>query len=160
MGQSYITVFQEWLDEKQDQFPGKVSLRKTKHGLSLKISNVAPELYFSIKGSDGGIVVWARYRGIAWDILFDTDLVEKRRGNRLYCALCVSPRKLYASEVKFYREHDFEPFLEWINENIAPRKMLYFFGKMNSWGSCTIGFRKKMSKYPRVHVAALLRKKY
>jgi hypothetical protein len=63
-----------------------------------------------------------------WDLILILDCEPVRRANGYVCDLCPpEDRKVFASPEALWRDHLFEPFLEWVNEDLATADVIYLW---------------------------------
>lgn len=85
-----------------------------------------------------GITVSAEWNGDCWDFLMDHDSYPKRGPAGYFCPLCLdyfhethpgeASTKIFPSREAVWADDIFEPFLEWVNGDLANATYLGLFG--------------------------------
>ena len=126
-------AFLSWLSENHGRFIVEPIVPELKEGsLKLSFQGVAPDITISIHGK-GSIVVAVDYQGECWDLLTEFDVFPKRNSaGDYYCDQCLPGSiKYYRSRMELFKEHSFEPMLEWVNDHFRPDHWIMLFGKKN-----------------------------
>ncbi len=131
-------TFENWLKQNRSRFSHQpVIARMVKRSYVLRFAGITPHVEWHIRHghenfASSGIVVM--YRNECWDILFDSDLQERRTssGGR-YCETCnPEHRKTYASREGLWISHAFEPMLDWTMREFKPSNLLYLLAEKGS----------------------------
>jgi hypothetical protein len=73
--------------------------------------------------------VFVDWEGSNWDLILNLDCEPVRRADGYICDLCPpEDRKVFSSREALWRDHLFEPFLEWINEQLAQADVIGLSG--------------------------------
>jgi hypothetical protein len=121
-------VFLNWLEQNRPRFAIDIKLgRRTDRLLEFSFAGVTPAI-------QGFLTTWelqvaAYYEGDCWDILIDFDAEPKRVSGGYICAVCPpDSRKIFPDRPALWADHLFEPFLEWVNNDLAKAKWLSLHG--------------------------------
>ena len=79
---------------------------------------------------DGATIVSANYKNEHWDIIIDFSYYVAKEGRSYFCAICCN-RKDFATKDELYTEHNFEPLLSWLIENLKTENWLHLLGNKN-----------------------------
>ncbi len=90
------------------------------------------------------------YRDECWDILFDSDLQERRTPyGEYYCEKCIPEyQKTYASREGLWISHVFEPILEWTTGEFKSSNHLRLTGEKDRWTAAQIVKVEDLSTKP------------
>ena len=146
-------AFLRWLRQNSMRFAVPLSIdRRTDTAIEFSFRGVNP----TIKGAVvcDGISAYVEWRDKLWDFFVDFDAAPRRQSTRavhddvlrfrgrhcktpnrlgFYCMLCKpDARTVYASRYALWRNEVFEPFLEWVNSDLAHAQRLGIHGR---WGS-------------------------
>ncbi len=137
-------TFESWLKQNRKRFSHQpVIVRRTKRSYVLRFSGVTPHVEWHIhhgRGNHVSSVIVVMYRDECWDILFDSDLQERRTlDGKYYCEMCnPEHRKVYASREGFWISHAFEPMLEWTTREFKSSNHLRLTGEKGRWTAAQI----------------------
>lgn len=118
-------AFFAWLEEARPRFKREVRImRRTDKAVEFAFDVGGPALQGWLNRHE--ITVGAFHDGGCWDLIFDVDAYPERRGEGYVCSQCEREGKheTFASREALWLDHLFEPFLGWLNENLAPAKAL------------------------------------
>ena len=126
-------VFFRWIHENQSRFltaPFHIT-KRTDGYLAFTIPGLNPVLSFGLSTWELGVhVMW---QGTRWDTLVFFESLPKAVSDGYICNLCDSDeRTIYPSRETLWINHDFEPFLEWVNTELTPTRWLALHGEVNS----------------------------
>jgi hypothetical protein len=126
-------VFLTWLEELRERLAVPVTvLDRSSDMLDLDFGDAAPMLGVSISSDE--IMVSAEWKGDCVDLLFDAEVEVSRVPGGYVCGLCEpEKREVFPTRDALWRDHLFEPFLRWVNENLAPARFLGLW----RWGGMT-----------------------
>ena len=127
----YLTVFKIWLKNNTERFPYPVSIVACEQGLNLTLTGAARELKILVS-AHRSILIGVNHKGVFWDILVEFEIFEAKKGKLFYCSAC-KKIKPYTTKYEFYVEHNFEPFLAWVCENIVAGNWLHIYGNTSSY---------------------------
>ncbi len=76
------------------------------------------------------INVYALHADDCWDFLLSLEAEPRRiMGGGVVCEACLpEARRVFADRPALWADHLFEPFLEWVNDNLAKAKWLALYG--------------------------------
>ena len=76
------------------------------------------------------LVVFVNFEGRNWDVLLHLDARPRRRARGGYTCECCRPadRRVFPSLAALWRDHLFEPFLGWVNGELAVADALGLYG--------------------------------
>ena len=118
-------AFHAWYEGASARFVVPVLLgRRTDRSWTLTLGgSTTPALCSWLYGY--GIAVSAEWGGVAWDLVLCLEAAPQRTPLG-YLDHMVLPehRELYASKDELWRAELFEPFLRWVNEELAPARRL------------------------------------
>jgi hypothetical protein len=121
-------AFLTWLEQSRSRFAIDVKLgRRTDRLLEFSFVGVTP----GIKGflNTREIEIFVIYEGDYWDILVDFDADPKRVLGGYICEACPpASRNIFPNRTALLADHLFEPFLEWVNNDLAKAKWLSLHG--------------------------------
>jgi hypothetical protein len=121
-------IFDRWLAHSGIRFhyPPRVVLRR-KASFVLQFVGITPALQCHIS-KWGAVEMRVMYQQMAWDMLTEFDVFERRTSTgQYYCDCCTSPEMFDAREA-LWVTHSFEPLLAWTNEHFHPSQWLCLFG--------------------------------
>jgi hypothetical protein len=85
-----------------------------------------------------GITVSAEWEGDCWDFLMDQDSYPEHGPTGYFCSLCLhyfrethpgeAFTRIFPSQEAVWADDIFEPFLEWVNDDLAKATYLVLFG--------------------------------
>lgn len=120
-------AFFRWLQECHGEFATPLRLmRRTDKTIEIAF----PELsaYISVNVRPMELSVTVTKDGEFVDYLFDIDLALAHSSQGYFCGYCdLEPRTYFSSREAAWRIHQFEPFLAWINTQLAPARWLRLF---------------------------------
>ena len=122
-------AFYRWFDESSRRFAIPLTIhRRTKRWMVMTLRNDWPIPVTLLRDEIHVAIDWEDY---FWDLLYCNDMVTPRRVPGGYvCAHCrPEAQKLYPSREALWRDHLFEPFLEWVNEKLAKSTAIGLFGE-------------------------------
>ncbi len=126
-------VFLDWLADNGHRFSIDLAFcRRTDEDLTLSFVGINPMISASI--GQGGMCITVTWQGECWDFLGDWDSVPKKFPRGYACKLCHNYfRQQYPGNefTKFFETREdvwidcvFEPFLEWVNTELAPARWI------------------------------------
>jgi hypothetical protein len=81
--------------------------------------------------------VFVDWEGANWDLILNLDCEPVRSPDGYVCDLCPpEDRKVFPSREALWRDHLFEPFLEWINEKLAQADVIGLYGSAGEGMTC------------------------
>ena len=113
--------------------PLRVVSRSRNH-IELAFVGIAPVI--TARLSDGNLMVTAQMNGRWFDIVADFDAIPLHLSQGYVCTLYdPDERTAYRTRTEFWREHLFEYFLAWVNEQLAPARWIRLscIGDGSSW---------------------------
>ncbi|MCG5240944.1 hypothetical protein ACIU1J_30105 [Azospirillum doebereinerae] len=133
-------AFLEWYEDARNRFLVPVEIQRTDQTLDLILPTVTQAISATLVGPD--IQVSVELDGHHWDIIraFETALDEVRDGYA--CGLCPKEnRKVYPTPERFWINHLFEPFLAWVNSDLAIAVAIGFWGDLETgtWAKLMTG---------------------
>lgn len=85
------------------------------------------------------ITVSVESQGTYWDTILDLDASPKRIPGGYVCDFCpAQDRPVFPSPEALWRDHLFEPFLEWINNDLAKADAISITGTPDWIGSARL----------------------
>lgn len=127
--ENIYTLFPDWLKQNEDRLSVPLLRTPYKKGKIYSFKGISNDL-LSLQISEGGIIIWVYYDGVAVEMLYVRDAVSGfKRGKGYYCISCSEP-EYYSSLKEFYIQHCFEKLLKWINNKLVVSKYIdiSFFG--------------------------------
>lgn len=112
------------IKERQDDF------------VSFTLQGLNPALSFGLSKWELGVHV--QWQGIHWDSLIFFESIPQAKSGSYVCALCEAEyQKHYPNKTALWVDHDFEPFLEWINNQLISTRWLALYGiaEGSTWAS-------------------------
>ena len=126
-------AFLSWLKANRDRFVIPLRLgRRTDRCLDIHFVGIASQISAYLSRSELGIAV--EWQGQCWDLLACFESVPVRHGDSYVCELCIDKGHVsFPSREAIWRDHLFEPFLEWVNQRLAQAHWL----DLHDWGGST-----------------------
>jgi hypothetical protein len=120
--------FCQWYAANEDRFAIKLELLK--HAKScLEIGFVSINRILVAHLVDNGIRVSVVSQAKYWDTILDLDAIPKRVPAGYVCDLCLAEdRAVFPSLEALWRDHVFEPFLVWVNDELAKAEAISVSG--------------------------------
>jgi len=117
-------AFISWLEQSRSRFitPIRIS-KRTKDFIELDFIN--SNLLFSATLTSWEINVSINWQGECWDLLVCFEAIPQLTSDGYVCSLCLpelcwpNARTTYANREQLWKDHLFEPFLEWVNNKLA-----------------------------------------
>lgn len=134
-------TFVKWLTASQNRlaFPLRI-IRRTDRWISMELVGVNSVISISLTSL--GINIGVIWQGELWDLLIDFDVDLLKISGGYVCDLCIDePRKIFPSRENLWRDHLFEPFLEWINNDLANAEVVGIYGTGGggtTWATLTV----------------------
>jgi hypothetical protein len=95
----------------------------------------------AIEGSltRAGISVSVDYQDYCWDLIFDEDCSAVQVAGGFVCRLAVPGTHIVFKDRRaMWTDHQFEPFLDWVNERVAPANWLVLEGDVPGWSAARL----------------------
>ena len=124
-------AFVSWLAENYPRFAVSVRINRiTATSVTLIFPDYPACLTVSLCSHSLNVVV--DWQGLNWDMLISLDAYIARTVNGYQCQLCIvddteSPQ-LFPSREALWIDHLYEPFLKWVNEELASARWLEISG--------------------------------
>jgi hypothetical protein len=120
-------AFDCWYRANEGRFAIKLEfIRRTESCLTFGFQGVSRIIDSSLSYDLSVHVTWD---DTSWDMLLSLDAYPKRVPSGYVCTECdPAIRQTFPSREALWEEHLFEPFLEWVNENLAPADALHLYG--------------------------------
>ena len=126
-------AFVRWLQENRHRFDVQIQLvRITDKGITLRFPQ-QPDI-LSVWISRWSLSVCVDWLGETWDMLISLDAAPVSSPTGYRCTFCENGSKTWPSREALWRDHLFEPFLEWVNQRLAPATWLRLH-RMEAGGS-------------------------
>lgn len=124
-------AFERWFKINNGRFTVPIRVTKvSSKGIELRFINYPDCL--SVWLSRDGLSVHVDWREHWWDMLIDMDTYIKRTYDGYKCEWCLAEdgksATLFSSPEALWRDHLFKPFLDWVNEKLAPARWLQISG--------------------------------
>lgn len=133
-------TFMTWLETAQARLAIPVSaLRRTDRFIDLRFDGLSPAIRASLTHE---IAIAVEYRGQTWDFLAFFEAVPQQTSEGYVCGLCLPTAKvLYTSPEDLWRQHMFEPFLEFVNGELATADAVGLYGTVDdaTWATLLRG---------------------
>jgi hypothetical protein len=130
--------FLRWFIQYRSQFavPLRISKRTRR---SFELEFVGAKAMIGASLTSWGINVWFHWQGECWDFLNCFDVIPKLINNGYICTLCeYEHRVIFLSREQLWKEHLFNPFLEWINNELAQAPWIEIVGTKNEFTSARL----------------------
>jgi hypothetical protein len=123
-------AFVRWFKRNNRRFAVPIRVSKaTSKGMEFRFINYPDCL--SVWLSRDGLSVHVNWQE-HWDMLLDIDVGIKTTNDGYQCLFCFHEggmtSVLFSSKEALWQDHIFEPFLEWVNEKLAPARWLQISG--------------------------------
>jgi hypothetical protein len=118
----YHKAFFQWYAANAEKFAIKLELlKRTDSSLEIGFCNLNRVVTACVSGEDISIpIVW---NDTFWDVLQWFEASPKRAAGGYVCDLCPeNDRPVYSSREEIWRIEIFEPFLTWVNDDLANAK--------------------------------------
>lgn len=120
-------AFVRWFQENCSRFAVPVRLASvTAKGVRLNFPN-HPDCIF-VWLNHMGLSVCVDWDGTCWDMLISLDVSEKAVPGGYRCELCEDANSSWLTLEALWQNHLYEPFLSWVNNELAPAHRLMIFG--------------------------------
>jgi len=120
-------TFLDWLASNRERFavPIRITKRTDRH-IEWWFVGVNPIVYGVLTWEIGVGVEW---EGETWDYLTFFEASPRRTAGGYLCSMCIpEARQVFASREVLWRDHLFEPFLEWVNDDLAKARWIGIYG--------------------------------
>jgi hypothetical protein len=120
--------FFQWYATNEDRFSIRLELlRHTGGCLDIGFRGINPILTAHL--SDDEITVSVVSEGTYWDTILDLDSLPKPARGGYVCDFCLEEhQRVFPSLEDLWRDHLFEPFLDWVNDDLAKAEGLFISG--------------------------------
>jgi hypothetical protein len=124
-------AFEHWFKNNNTRFAVPVFVTKISgKGIELRFQNYPDCL--SVWLGLFSLSVHVNWQGHWWDMLMDLDASIITTHDGYKCELCLfqhgNSAKIFPSKEALWQDHLFEPFLQWVNEDLAPARWLQISG--------------------------------
>lgn len=123
-------TFLRWLHDNQSLFitPPFRIIKRTDRFLAFTIPGLNPALSFGLSTWELGVHV--EWQNTWWDALVFFESWPEAVSEGYICTFCESDGRItYPSREALWINHDFEPFLEWVNTELTRTRWLALYGK-------------------------------
>lgn len=112
-------AFFEWYGDNEERFAIKLELlRRTDTHLDVGFRGISRVITACIICDE--ITISVEWQGFFWDILRDFETYPQRVPNGYVCSECPEDnRPVFSSREALWRAEVFEPFLKWVNHDLA-----------------------------------------
>jgi len=120
-------AFLAWLDESAPRLKQRIMLRRrTDRLICFEFDVGAPLLHGWLDRHEIGIAVGDDHT--TWDLILVLEAVPERTGAGVVCIQCArNEQRVFSSREELWRDHLFEPLLQWVNETLAPAVAIALF---------------------------------
>jgi hypothetical protein len=127
-------TFIRWFEERRHAFDVPVHLgRRTDRTLRIVVEGAPPALDFVLQMD--GPQVFVNLKGQSWDWILWGEICPKKVPGGYICTLDEEPCTVYLSRESIWRDHCFEPFLDWFNTVYATSTWLACYGDPEERGT-------------------------
>jgi len=117
-----------WIDANRSAFAVPVRLgRRTRKYWQISFDGIMPNVSAVLIGigSQNELVIAAYWQGECWDLFVSFEASPIRKGAAYFCELCEeNHRRAFGSRQEIWLDHLFMPFLDWVNNMLAPANWL------------------------------------
>lgn len=127
-------AFVRWFAERRRQFVVPIRLvRRTRKGIEIEMPGFGGAVHGFLNSYAIDVVV--SWQGEVIDLLQSFEATPRRSGDGYLCGLCLPEHvKIYPDRDSLWREHLFEPLLEWANVEYSKAQRLNLYRtKGASW---------------------------
>jgi hypothetical protein len=131
-------AFSKWLEKNRARFAVEIKLgRRTDTALEFSFAGIDSAI-------SGALTTWeinvtVTHEDECWDFLLSLDAEPKRVQSGYICRLCPpDSRPVFPNRPSLWTAELFEPFLEWVNEDLAKAKWLVLEGSKSSMTRVTL----------------------
>lgn len=125
-------AFMAWLEANRSAFKVPVRLgKRTEKCWDIHFDGIASAVSAALvgNGTQNELVIAAEWRGECWDLFVSFEASPYREGMFHFCALCdEGKRQAFDSPEELWIDHLFIPFLDWVNQRLAPARWLVLYG--------------------------------
>ena len=132
-------AFVSWLAENYTRFSVSVRINRI---TATSVTLIFPDYpaCLSVSLCEHSLNVVVDWQGLNWDMLISLDAYIARTVNGYQCQLCIvddteSPQ-LFPSREALWIDHLYEPFLKWVNEELASARWLQISGSSDGGITC------------------------
>ncbi len=120
-------AFLKWLDESAPRLKQRIIVqRRTDRLICFEFDVGTPLLHGWLDRHE--IVVAVDDDETTWDLILNLEAYPERTEAGVVCSLCTDDeRRVFASRDELWRDHLFEPLLQWVNETLAPAVAIALF---------------------------------
>jgi hypothetical protein len=129
----FCRAFVDWLSDASPRLAIPLRVDK-KDSESIEASfvgiNTAVGVFIEYGETDAFVElgVFVDWEGCNWDMILNLDCEPVRRADGYVCDLCPpEDQKEFPNREALWRDHLFEPFLEWVNEDLATADVIYLW---------------------------------
>jgi hypothetical protein len=122
-------TFFSWLQDNQSRFvtPPFHLINRTDCFMTFNIEDLNPAISFGLSRWELGVHV--HWQGVYWDSLIYFESLPKAVAGAYKCNFCeLESHKTYHSREELWIDHDFEPFLDWVNTELTQKHWLALSG--------------------------------
>jgi hypothetical protein len=121
-------AFDRWYRASEARFAIKLEfIRRTDSCLTFGFQGVRRIIDVSLSYDLSVHVTW---EDTSWDMLLSLDAYPKRVPGGYACTECApATRQTFSNREALWEYELFEPFLEWVNDKLAPADALHLYGK-------------------------------
>jgi hypothetical protein len=131
-------AFLQWLNENRGRFAIEIKPgRRTDAVLEFAFAGINGAIAGFL--STWEICVVANHEGECWDFLLSLETTPRRVPGGYVCDLCPpESREVFAHRSALWTFELFEPFLDWVNSELAPAKWLALEGEKKQMTRATL----------------------
>lgn len=136
-------AFFRWLAGNKQRFVIPIRIiRRMDHQIEVHFVRLNPIISISLSNE---VWVCVKWKNEIWDCLCNFEAVPLRVNNGYVCKLCnPEMREVFPNREALWRNHLFEPFLEWINTKLAQASYIGLYstdgtGKGGTWAELIQG---------------------
>ena len=128
-------AFLTWFAESRHRFTVPLRIaRHTKRNIELEFEG--GQSLISATLTSWEINVGFDWEGICLDLMISFEAIPELTSNGYVCSLCLpKARKVYPSRELLWRDHLFEPFLDWTNGTLVKAPWIGIYGSVDSYSS-------------------------
>ena len=132
-------AFVSWLAENYTRFSVSVRIcRITAKSVTLIFPGYPTCLSVSLCAHSLNVNI--NWQGVNWDMLISLDAYITRTAGGYQCQLCMAEdtesSQFFPSREALWTDHLYEPFLKWVNEQLAPACWLQISGSSDGGITC------------------------
>jgi hypothetical protein len=125
-------AFVAWLEIARSRLDIAVEIGvRTRRHIDLSFDGINPAIGAFLTSQE--LTVFADWQGQNWDSLLSLDVMPRRSARGYVCECCKPEERTVFPDLEgLWRDHLFEPFLQWVNAKLACTEVIGLHGSPSS----------------------------